>query len=38
MQFHMQGDGDDGAWTIDFLLRDAGQLEVIPFDLQCCRP
>lgn len=37
LKFHMKGEGEDGHWTLSFLLRDGSDLEEITFDIQCCR-
>lgn len=37
MKFHMQGAGEDGYWTLSFLLRNGDVIEEVTFDLQCCR-
>lgn len=37
LRFHMQGPGEDGYWTLSFLLRNGAALEEVTFDIQCCR-
>jgi len=37
LRFHMQGAGEDGYWTLSFLLRNGAALEEVTFDIQCCR-
>lgn len=37
MRFHMQGEGEDGHWTLDYLVREGSTIDSALFDLQCCR-
>lgn len=37
LKFHMKGEGEDGHWTLSFLLRNGAELEEVTFDIQCCR-
>ncbi|MEM1347357.1 MAG: hypothetical protein AAGI01_02295 [Myxococcota bacterium] len=37
MRFHMQGEGDDGKWVLELVLRDGEQIDTFSHELQCCR-
>lgn len=37
LKFHMKGEGKDGYWTLEFLLRTNSGVEMATFDIQCCR-
>lgn len=37
MKFHMQGEGKDGRWAVEFVLAEGGTIDQAKFDVQCCR-
>jgi hypothetical protein len=36
LQFHMNGEGDNGLWAVELILQAQGQIDRVSFDLQCC--
>ncbi|MFB6264559.1 MAG: hypothetical protein ABEL76_13185 [Bradymonadaceae bacterium] len=37
VRFHMRGRGEDGHWTLEFVVDGPRGLDTATFDLQCCR-
>lgn len=36
MKFHMRGDGEDGRWVFELILRSDSAVDRAEFDVQCC--
>lgn len=37
LQLHMNGEGENGRWALEFVINDRGTIDQASFDVQCCR-